>query len=78
MLDFATALPRLRAAVRRDLAGQGLGEPRVLACAVRLLDLGLFRIGDEGYAEENGSYGLTTLETRVRNGRIEVRGSQND
>jgi DNA topoisomerase I len=61
MLDFAHALPRLRKAVKRDLAGDQLDRDRVLACAVRLLDLGMFRIGSEDYAEQNQSYGLATL-----------------
>jgi DNA topoisomerase IB len=61
MLEFAEALPRLRRAVKRDLAGDGLERERVLACAVRLLDLGMFRIGSEDYAEQNQSYGLATL-----------------
>ena len=64
MLEFARALPRLRRTVGRDL---GTGRPprdRVLACAVRLLDRGLFRIGNDEYAETNGSFGLTTLERR--------------
>lgn len=64
MLRFARALPRLRRAVRRDLALEDLSEERVLACAIRLLDVGLFRIGNQVYADENGSYGLTTLERR--------------
>lgn len=61
MLDFARALPDLRRAVERDLALDGAPRPRVLACAGRLLDLGLFRIGGEEYAEENGSFGLATI-----------------
>ena len=61
MLEFAEALPRLRRAVKRDLAADGLERERVLACAVRLLDLGMFRIGSEDYAEQNQSYGLATL-----------------
>lgn len=61
MLDFARALPAMRRQVARDLAGGGLGRERVLACATRLLDRGFFRIGSEGYAEENGSYGLATM-----------------
>jgi DNA topoisomerase IB len=62
MLDFARALPRVRRVVRRDLGDAELTRERVLACAVRLLDRGLFRVGSEEYAEENGSYGLATLE----------------
>ena len=63
MLGFARALPGLRQAVALELAsGEDLGRPRVLACAVRLLELGFFRVGGEGYAEENESYGLATLQ----------------
>jgi DNA topoisomerase IB len=66
MVAFARALPALRRRVARDLAPSGdgaddLGEARVLACAVRLLDVGLFRIGGEDYAAQNETYGLTTL-----------------
>ncbi|HLH14322.1 MAG TPA: DNA topoisomerase IB [Solirubrobacteraceae bacterium] len=61
MLAFGGALPRLRRRVARDLAGEQLTRDRVLACAVRLLDLGFFRIGSEDYAERNESYGLTTM-----------------
>jgi DNA topoisomerase IB len=71
MLEFAEALPRLRRAVRRDLAASELTRDQVLACAVRLLDLGMFRIGSEDYAEQNQSYGLATLlkEHVTLNGR---------
>jgi DNA topoisomerase I len=61
MLTFAAALPKLRAACAAGLKGEDLDEDRVLACAVRLLDLGFFRIGTEGYAEQNQSYGLATM-----------------
>jgi DNA topoisomerase IB len=62
MIAFARALPALRRRVARDLAADdGLGEARVLACAARLLDVGLFRIGGEDYAAQNDTYGLTTL-----------------
>ena len=64
MLAFARALPRVRRAVGRDLAEDELTRERVLACAVRLLDRGLFRIGSEQYAEANGSFVLATLERR--------------
>src|SRR5262249_17895898 len=62
MLDFAGELPALRERVARDLAKKGLGRERVLACAIRLLDRGLFRVGSESYAEENGTFGLATLQ----------------
>jgi DNA topoisomerase-1 len=61
VLDFAAALPELRAGVARDLTGRGLRRERVFAAAVRLLDLGFFRVGGERYAEDNGTYGLATL-----------------
>jgi DNA topoisomerase I len=64
MLAFGRALPRMRRRVSRDLAGEGLSRERVLACAVRLLDLGFFRVGSEDYAEQNESYGLSTIQKR--------------
>jgi DNA topoisomerase I len=60
MIAFARALPRLREIAAADLAGTG--RSRELACAVRLLDRGFFRVGGEEYADENGSFGLATLE----------------
>ncbi len=62
MEGFAAALLKHRATSRRDLGGDELGLERVVATAFSLLDLGMFRIGSDRYAEENGSYGLTTLE----------------
>jgi DNA topoisomerase-1 len=64
MVRFARALPRVRRTAGRHLAAKGMGRERVLACAVRLLDRGFFRIGTEGYAEQNQTYGLATLEKR--------------
>ncbi len=64
MTDFAAALPRLRRRVTRDLARDGACRERVLACAVRLLDLGFFRVGSERYAEENRTFGLATMRRR--------------
>jgi len=61
MREFAATLPKLRRAVKRDLAVDGVPRERALACAVRLLDLGFFRIGGEEYAEENESYGVATV-----------------
>jgi DNA topoisomerase-1 len=71
MLDFARALPRVRRRVAGLLTSDGLTRERVLACAIRLLDRGLFRVGGEEYADESGGYGLATLErehVRVENG----------
>jgi DNA topoisomerase IB len=64
MLEFARALPKLRHCMFEHLQEEGLGRDRVLACAARLLDLGFFRIGTEGYAEENQTYGLATIQKR--------------
>jgi DNA topoisomerase-1 len=58
---FALALPKLRRAATADLRRQGMPRERALACAIRLLDLGFFRIGSETYAEENESFGLATV-----------------
>jgi DNA topoisomerase-1 len=60
--EFARQLPGLRRAVSRDLALDGMPRERALACAVRLLDLGFFRVGGEEYAETNESYGLATIQ----------------
>ncbi len=59
--EFALKLPRLRRVVTADLRRQGMPRERALACAVRLLDLGFFRVGGEVYAEENESFGLATV-----------------
>jgi DNA topoisomerase I len=64
MLDFARALPGLRATTARHLRGEGPTRRRVLAGAVRLLDRGFFRIGGKEYAEENDTYGLATMRKR--------------
>ena len=64
VLAFGAALPALRRRVRRDLARPGLPREKVLALIVRLLDDTLIRIGNEGYARDNKSFGLTTLRSR--------------
>lgn len=64
MLRFAHALPELRTATERDLGRPSLDHDRVAAGAVRLIDLGLFRIGGERYAELDHHYGATTLQKR--------------
>ena len=64
MLRFAAALPALRTATVRDLGGHDLDRERVAVGAVRLIDLGLFRIGGEKYAELDHHYGATTLQKR--------------
>jgi DNA topoisomerase I len=62
MLRFAGVLPSLRAATLSDLRHRRLDRARVAASAVRLIDLGLFRIGGEKYAELDHHYGATTLQ----------------
>ena len=64
MLEFSEALPFLRERVERDLRGADLGRRQLLATVVRLLDRTLIRVGNDEYARENRSYGLTTLRRR--------------
>jgi DNA topoisomerase I len=64
MLAFAKALPRIRKRVDKDLAASGLPREKVLATVVRLLEVSLIRVGNEEYARENESFGLTTMKDR--------------
>ncbi len=64
MVDFGAALPKLRRRVARDLALPGLPRDKVLAVLVRLLDTTRARIGNDEYARDNRSFGLTTLRNR--------------
>ena len=64
VLEFGKALTKARELVVRDLGTDGMPLERACAAAVRLLDLGYFRIGNDVYADTNGSFGLTTLERR--------------
>jgi DNA topoisomerase IB len=71
--DFARELPRLRRVVSRDLGREGMPRERALACAVRLLDRGFFRVGGERYAEENESFGVATIRREhvaIRDGEV--------
>jgi DNA topoisomerase IB len=61
MLEFAERLPRVRATARDLLSAQAAERDRTLALAIRLLDIGLFRVGWDRYARDNGHVGLTTL-----------------
>jgi DNA topoisomerase-1 len=72
LIPFAAALPRIRRRVARDLARPGLPREKVLATVVRLLETTRARIGNEEYARENESFGLTTLRER----QVRVRGSR--
>ena len=76
MAAFGAALPRIRARTRRDLALPGLPREKVLAAVVRLLGETLIRIGNESYARQNGSFGLTTFRDRhaeIEGARIRFR-----
>src|SRR3954451_16009679 len=64
MIEVARSLPAMRKQVDRHLASEGITRERVLACAVRMLDRGFFRVGGEDYAVENESYGLATIHKR--------------
>jgi DNA topoisomerase-1 len=72
MVVFARALPALRDHVERELKRGDMGREHVLACAVRLLDRGFFRVGGEDYAVTNRSYGLATMLKRHVRLRREV------
>jgi DNA topoisomerase-1 len=64
MVAFGRALPRLRERIAADLAKPGLPREKVLAAAVRLLEITLIRVGNDEYAKANKSFGLTTLRKR--------------
>ncbi|HEX9996217.1 MAG TPA: hypothetical protein VGB45_03670, partial [Abditibacterium sp.] len=71
-LAFARALPKIRAKTDADLAKKGFPRERVLAAVVQLLEKTAIRVGNEEYARQNKSYGLTTM----RNNHAEVEGGQ--
>src|SRR5260221_2699568 len=64
MLEFSEILPRLRERVERDLRADDHSRRQILATVVRLLDKTLIRVGNDEYARENRSFGLTTLRRR--------------
>ena len=64
LIRFAKALPRIRRRVARDLRRQRLPREKVLAAVVKLLETTLVRVGNDEYAEDNKSFGLTTLRDR--------------
>jgi DNA topoisomerase-1 len=72
ILSFARVLPKIRRRVRRDLKRRGMSREKVLATIVRLLEGTLIRIGNDEYARQNHSYGLTTM----RNRHVAVRGEK--
>jgi DNA topoisomerase-1 len=72
MLEFARALPAIRAKLAEHMALRGLPREKVLATVVHLLETTLIRIGNDDYARDNKSYGLTTL----RNPHVKVEGAE--
>ncbi|HUF07611.1 MAG TPA: DNA topoisomerase IB [Candidatus Binatia bacterium] len=64
LVEFARALPRIRKRTERDLRRRGLPREKVLALVVRLLEETLIRVGNDEYARDNGSFGLSTLRDR--------------
>lgn len=72
LISFGEALPAIRERVSHNLSLSGLSYEKVLATIVRLLDTTLIRVGNEEYARENDSYGLTTM----RSNHVDVTGSK--
>jgi DNA topoisomerase-1 len=72
MAAFGRALPRIRRRVRKDLALPELPREKILATVVRLLETTFIRVGNEEYARENSSFGLTTLRGR----QVQINGSK--
>ncbi|MFN4141885.1 DNA topoisomerase IB [Aestuariivirga sp.] len=72
LVEFARALPAIRARVSEDMGKRGISRDKVLAAVVDLLDRTLIRIGNAEYARGNDSYGLTTLQNR----HVKLNGSE--
>jgi DNA topoisomerase I len=73
MIAFARTLPKIHRAVARDLKKKAMTKEHVLAALVRVMEKTLIRVGNEEYAKQNDSYGLTTLEdkhARIRGGKV--------
>ena len=64
VIEFGRALPRLRRRLEKDLARSGLPREKVLAAVVKLMEVTLVRVGNDEYAKQNRSFGLTTLRNR--------------
>src|SRR5438552_17244748 len=71
LVNFGKALPKIRRPLKKNLALNGLPRRKVLATIVQLLERSLIRVGNEEYARENKSFGLTTLQDR----HVDVKGS---
>ncbi|HEV2295149.1 MAG TPA: hypothetical protein VGR35_14945 [Tepidisphaeraceae bacterium] len=73
LLQFAKALPKIRARTKRDLKKPGLPREKVLATVIQLMEKTLIRVGNDEYARTNNSYGLTTLRdkhAKVKNNKV--------
>ncbi|QEN85280.1 DNA topoisomerase IB [Labrys sp. KNU-23] len=76
MVRLVRTLPRIRAAIRRDLASPKLDRNKAIACAIALIDSTHIRVGGAAYARDNGSHGAATLLKRhvtIKAGRVELR-----
>src|SRR5689334_23341831 len=71
MIEFSESLPRLREKIERDLRAPELSRRQIVATVIRLLDRTLIRVGNDEYARQNRSFGLTTLRRR----HVEVKGT---
>ena len=71
IIAFAQTLPKIRRAVARDLRKRGLPREKVLALTVKLLETTLIRVGNDEYARDNNSFGLTTMQ----NEHVKIRGA---
>ena len=72
LVSFGKALPKIRRRLEKDLALSGLPREKVLATIVQLLERSFIRVGNEEYARENKSFGLTTMQDR----HVDVKGSK--
>jgi DNA topoisomerase I len=70
MISFGRALPKIRRRAAKDLRSKGLGRTKVIAAMIRLLEATHIRVGNEEYAKQNHSFGLTTLRDR----HVKIRG----
>ena len=72
VIAFGRSLPRLRRRIEQDLGRRGLPREKVLAAVVRVMEITLIRVGNEEYARQNRSFGLTTL----RDGHVRIGGGR--
>ncbi|MGI8704486.1 MAG: DNA topoisomerase IB [Sphingomicrobium sp.] len=76
LVEFGRALTKLRARIDKDLGERALSREMVLAAVVRLLDTQYLRVGNERYAQDNKSFGATTLlrrHVKTKDGKVRMR-----